>query len=99
MARAEYQEILKLKDMLCESNIPHELSELYHGWHICYPSNEDCICSIIEHDGSYGRTEDKLEIMGLLTAEEEEIDSVCGHLTAEEVFARVKRHYESEVSK
>ena len=39
-----------------------------------------------EHDGSYGRTDDKLELMGLLTKEESECDEVEGWLTAEDVF-------------
>ena len=47
------------------------------------------VCSVIEHCGSYGREEDKLEIMGLLTEEELEVDEVKGYLTAEEVFGRI----------
>jgi hypothetical protein len=49
----------------------------------------------IEHYASYGRSEDLLEIMGLLTSEEEGYDSVKGYLTAEDVFQRIKKHYET----
>lgn len=32
--------------------------------------------------------------MGLLTPEEAEQDSVCGWLTADNVFERIKKHWE-----
>jgi hypothetical protein len=35
-----------------------------------------------------------IEIMGLLTPEEQEYDSVVGYLTAEEVFRRIKEAVE-----
>lgn len=50
----------------------------------------------IEHYGSYGKDEDKLEIMGLLTPDEEEHDSVLGYLTAEDVFERIRKHHNGE---
>ena len=46
--------------------------------------------SAIEGFGSYGYADDLIEIMGLLTPEESENDSVKGWLTAEEVFKRIK---------
>lgn len=49
-----------------------------------------------EHDGSYGRTDDKLELMGLLTKEESECDEVEGWLTAEDVFNRISKHYNAQ---
>lgn len=90
-----YQEILRLDKMLSEVNIPHTLDRLMDGWQICYPSRmrNEMIMDAIEHGGSYGNYEDKLEIMGLLTPEESEHDSVVGHLTAEEVFERIHKHY------
>jgi len=42
--------------------------------------------------GTFGSQEDKIEIMGLLTDEEAEHDSVLGYLTAEEVFERIKKY-------
>ena len=51
------------------------------------------IISVVEGIGSYGREADKLEIMGLLTPEEAERDSVAGWLTADDVFRRIQKHY------
>lgn len=53
------------------------------------------ICDVIQHNGSYGNEQDLLEIMGGLTEEEQENDSVLGYLTAEEVFKRFKQCYEN----
>ena len=54
------------------------------------------VCSVIA-DG-YGSKEGLLEISGLLTDEEyERGDSVVGYLNAENVFNRIKSHYESEL--
>lgn len=41
-------------------------------------------------DGTTEKDGDLIEIMGLLTPEEQEYDSVVGYLTAEEVFRRIK---------
>lgn len=95
----EYKEILKLDQMLTEANIPHTLKCLMDGWQVCYPTErqtEECIMDAIEHRGSYGHECDELEIMGLLTPEEEVYDSVLGHLTAEDVFERIRKHYNGE---
>lgn len=88
-----YQEIFKLHWMLVEHNIPHRIRRCMDGWQVIYPDREDWIMDAIEHCGSYGNNQDKLEIMGLLTPEEEVFDSVVGHLTAEEVFERIQNHY------
>lgn len=69
---------------------------------VYYPDGERMI-SAIEGYGSYGfggwdhgtlgtdeKDGDLIEIMGLLTPEEQEYDSVVGYLTAEEVFRRIK---------
>lgn len=93
----KYNEILRLKEMLTQHGIPFDFSEFQGGYHICYPSKYNVICSVIEHDGSYGREEDKLEIQGLLTEQESEEtdDTVLGYLTAEDVFARINKHFEN----
>ena len=90
-----YNEIIKLISMLETANIPFEQIDFNGGKVVKYPKWENYTCSIIEHNGSYGREEDLLEIMGLLTDEESEIDDVVGYLTAEEVFKRVKEDYEN----
>lgn len=51
---------------------------------------------MIEHDGSYGKHVDKLELYGLLTEEERSYDEVKGYLTAEDVFARIANHYNAK---
>lgn len=61
---------------------------------IVYKSNGDRLVSAIEGFGTYGyglngERGDSIEIMGLLTPEEEECDSVAGWLTADEVFRRI----------
>ena len=67
---------------------------------IVYKKNGDRLISAIEGYGSHGfgnvlqgyheKYGDLIEIMGLLTPEEEEHDSVVGWLTAEEVFRRIQ---------
>lgn len=82
--------------MLSEANIPHTTETMFDGWQVCYPDNkksEDCVMDAIQHYGSYGSDVNKLEIMGLLTPDEEEHDSVVGWLTAEDVFERICEHY------
>ena len=65
------------------------------GFQICYPveSPPDRVMDAIEHYGSYGNESDLLEIMGLLTPEEQEHDSVLGYLSAKDVFKRIERHW------
>lgn len=95
---SNYQEILKLDRMLTDASIPHTLDRLFDGWQVCYPTREqpELVMDAIEHYGSYGKDEDKLEIMGLLTPDEEEHDSVLGYLTAENVFERIRKHHNGE---
>ena len=72
------------------------------GWQVIvyYPDGERMI-SAIEGYGTYGyggwlddSNDDLIEIMGLLTPEEQEYDSVVGYLTAEDVFQRIKEAVE-----
>lgn len=88
-----YQEIIKLHNMLVEHDIPHVIRRVMDGWQVCYPTADDWIADAVEHRGSYGRANDKLEIMGLLTPEEAKCDEVLGDLTAEEVFDRINAHW------
>ena len=66
------------------------------GWQIIiYRPDGERLVSAIEGFGSHGyglegEQGDLIEIMRLLTPEEEEYDSVRGWLTAEEVFERIK---------
>lgn len=91
----DYKEILKLERMLTNAGIPHTCERVFDGWKVCYPSDKDkeIVMDAIEHYGSFGHGNDTLEIMGLLTPEEEEVDSVLGNLSADEVFARIWFHH------
>lgn len=60
-------------------------AEKHRGW--------STACSVIQGHGTYGMEKNLLEIMGLLTPEELENDTVRGHLTAEEVFERISKHW------
>ena len=93
----KYKEIWNLHIMLSAECIPHKIGFMPDtaGFFITYGYKDNVICSVIEHDHSYGHEEDLLEIKGLLTEEESETDSVVAHLTAEQVFQRIKDHYES----
>lgn len=96
-----YQEILKLDRMLNEAGIPHTLDRIFDGWQICYPTRYEpgLVMDAVEHDWSYGNACDEIEIMGLLTPDEEKRDTVLGYLTAEEVFKRVKKHHDGDWDK
>lgn len=103
----KYKEIFKLKKMLEDADIPFDFYEMdekarklipeWEHWHINYPSRADTVISAIEGIGTYGEQDDKLEIMGGLTEEEADGSAVVGWLTAEDVFMRIKNHYEGRI--
>ena len=87
------KEPLRLASMCLAHNIPFDIAEMFHGLIIFYPyQGEGYVSDAICHDGSYGRHEGLLEIMGLVN-EEEVGDSVEGFLTAEQVFERWHKHW------
>ena len=51
------------------------------------------LCDAVCHNFSYGNEDDLLEIMGALTKEEMEFDSVLGWLTPKEVARRFEYCY------
>lgn len=92
-----YTEILKLKEMLEQAKIPFEWDDKhFDGYHLIYAVEDEQVCSVIEFFGSYGASRDLLEIMGLMTEEEQRKtgDEVLGNLTAENVFNRIKSHWD-----
>lgn len=91
-----YHEIPWLHRRLRAAEIPHDYERLYDGWHISYPSADNCVCSVVEHLYSYGHERDLLETDGLLTEEEKENDWVAGNLEAVDVFARIEAHWRKE---
>ena len=90
-----YREIMRLKKMLEEADVKFQVYEQQNGYDISsadFDFDSYKGWSVIEHDGSYGREKDLLEIsFGLMTDDErrEEDDDVLGYLTAEQVFARI----------
>ncbi len=101
-ATQKYNEIFKLKEMLEKEKIPFSFFDNsdnfggYKMYRIAYPYGKDCKCSVVEGAFSYGGDVDLLEIMGLLTMEEGITDGVCGWLTADEVFKRIKTDYKKQ---
>lgn len=95
--KERYNEILRLKGMLEKVGIPFRFSKSkrFGGYHIEYPNSAYRVCSVIEHDYSYGREKDLLEIKGLMTKKEKkkEKDDVLGYLSAENVFQRIENHW------
>ena len=89
----DYQEILRLNQMLIDAEIPHVMEQYLDGWIVLYPG-EPRICSVIEHQMSDGHLSDRLEISGLLNKEERRFGTTIGWLTAENVFDRIKRDWE-----
>lgn len=91
-----YNEIFLLKKKLEKENIPFIFRDLFDGFQICYPDIKNRVCSVIEHEWSYGHEQDKLEIMGLISDEETD-DDVLGYLIAEDVYNRIYKHYEENI--
>ena len=104
------KEIFRLKRMLEKAEIPfefiegfgydkslkEELPDLMEHYQICYPSRRNMKISVIEGFGTFGREQDRLEIMGGVTPYEQfhHGDSPIGFLTAENVFKRIKKDWE-----
>lgn len=99
-AKIPYQsftdDFFKVKDKL--DTAPLCVVDLLRKQYPAYQLRLNKDIDVIEHWGSYGNEEDLLEIMGALTEEEHEHDSVLGHLTAEEVFKRFKYCCENNTS-
>ena len=83
----EYYQILLFDDF-------REVIEHYDVYKVF--NNEKRIISIVQGYRTYGEEDDLLEIMGLLTEEEEKIDSVTGYLTAEDVFNRIVKYFKNK---
>lgn len=91
-------EMIKLIKLLKESEIPFESDiDGFGSVQVFYPNIDNPICDVICNAYSFGGDRGLLEMMGLV--EDEDGDSVEGHLWAEEVFERIKEHYEKVFTK
>lgn len=91
-------EMITLIDKLQSAHIPFEIEfqEMFSGKkypHVMYPSNweNNCKCSVVCNDMSYGHENGLLEIYGLV--DDDIDDDVQGWLTANDVFARIYTDY------
>lgn len=97
-------EIERLVSLLNDARIPYERDDdmMYNKLvnvsikRVKYPCNDNFVCSAIQGDYTYGGRENLIEIMGLLTDEEKQHDSVRGYLTADEVFQRIKADWDAQ---
>lgn len=102
--KEKYTEIFSLKYMLERAGIPFEFidrssqwSDKREDWQIAYGEiNHEGFptCSVIQNFSSIGNKENLLEIYGLLTDEERKDGTATGYLTAQDVFERIKKHWE-----
>lgn len=104
------KEIFRLKRMLEKAGIPFDFIEgfgydkslakdfpyLMEHYHICYPNKDNMRISVVEGLGTYGREQDRLEILGGFTPWEKfsHDDSPIGFLTAKNVFKRIKKDWD-----
>lgn len=81
----------------------HKLQYPFYQIIVYEPNQEDIeepirLISVIQGRGTYGEVEDLLEIQGCLTSRESKWDSVAGHLSASNVYKRIRKRY-MELSK
>lgn len=93
-ANPAYKEILVLEEMLTNAGIPHEKCRVDDGWVIGYPQVYDADILAFECSWSSGANGDLLELVSLLTHEEEKVGYMVGHVTAADVFERAKANFE-----
>jgi len=108
----DFAEIHKLHEILDAAGIPHtfekwadlhepipeDLKLVLDGWQLCYPTYdpEERVLSAVMNQMSYGHEGGMIEIQGLLTEDEKEFDCVRGWLSAEEVYARILKHWQAK---
>ena len=100
------KEIERLDAMLKKAGIPFERNDAVNEEpsfgdrymrRIAYPSKDNRVCSAIQGYGSYGEKQNRIEILGILTKEGGAGD-VEGGLTAEDVFERIRKHWEGNTT-
>jgi len=91
---AKYTEITRLNKMFLNDGLTAKLKRLYDGYQLKIDGYD---FDVIEHHGSYGQQQDRLEIMGLYTMVECDGDRVLGYLTAEEIYNKFYEVYPKQV--
>lgn len=86
----ERTQVDELIAMLEKTDIPFDVTVHCGRPQVWYPNQDRPICDAICHWGSYGHETGLIEIMGLTRND----DTVEGYLNAEEVFSRIKEHWE-----
>lgn len=87
----EITQVDKLIVMLETTDIPFTVTSNHGRPQVWYPDDEHPVCDAICHWCSYGHQTGLIEIMGLTHNN----DSVEGYLNADEVFTRIKEHWEA----
>lgn len=87
----EITQVDKLIVMLETTDIPFTVTSNHGRPQVWYPDDKRPVCDAICHWGSYGHQTGLIKIMGLTHND----DSVEGYLNADEVFARIKEHWEA----
>ena len=97
----DLSEIKKLANLLTEAGIPFTYSSLFDGKMISYPVDsttfsDQCVCAAVINQYSIGHTKGLLEISGIENPATyiDKVLEIEGDLTADEVFSRIKKHYE-----
>lgn len=75
-----------------------QVRRLYNEQYPAYQIRLNNFIDAVQHIFSHGEASDLLEICGGLTVEENNLDSVLGWMTAEEVFKRFKYCWEHQTS-
>lgn len=87
--------LYELAEMLKNAEIPYELVYNYftNSNMLMYPSQKDRVADAIYFYGSYGYEQGLLEVGGKIVKIDDEVE---GYVSAEEVFQRIKKLWESD---
>lgn len=85
-----FREILRLHELLEKEQIEHEFLRLYDGWQVLILRG-DHVISAIEHFGSCGHEDDRIEIAGYRVP-----NDPVGWMTAEDCFELIKNNFTAE---
>ncbi len=84
-----YTEITRLHTLLEDNRIPHLFRRFYDGWQVCYPDSENAESAQYSTISLTVRQTTVSKSWAVSPPADGTADSVLGHLTAEDVFARI----------